>query len=180
MCIAIYNTYIKGDAQENANEKIKIMLGNWTKGWFVQCYRNQLYLPRTYEVWCEGNVFRVPVLLLTGEGGTELESAHAWRRGGYWARKYPWPEGGGVCTNHQVPIMHCSYLLSVCSPNVKRKNWRLAPAHTVKLQVNLGNYTPPFRHEHFVLHQIYELWLARGKQSRFELLSCLYCFQWEV
>ena len=72
-----------------------------------------LLLQRTYEVWCEGNVFSASVLLFTGGGvgrylakkcscperrGIQPKSAQA--RGG----------GGGL----EVPIMHCC--LHVISP----------------------------------------------------------------
>ena len=33
----------------------------------------QTFLPRTYEVWCEGNVFRVSVFLSKGGGGKKIE-----------------------------------------------------------------------------------------------------------
>ena len=78
--------------------------------------------PRTYEVWCEGNAFRVSVLLFTGGGGTEIVSAQAQRgrKGWGWGR---WVVSRNALQLFYISITYCS--LPVCSPIVKRKNWRL-------------------------------------------------------
>ena len=59
------------------------------------------------------------------------------------------PRGGGrsstnfkKCSSPEG-IMHCSLDVSVCSPVVRRRNWRLAPSYIVMLQGILGTTPPP-------------------------------------
>ena len=77
------------------------------------------------------------------------ENGHAQ---GHWAKKCSCQEGV------YYPKMPFS-LLSICSPVVKRKKWRLASAYKVKLQGILGYYLlkTASGHEHFVHHQTWEL-----------------------
>ena len=58
---------------------------------------NPQFLPCTCEVYYEGNVFSVSVLLFTWgwRRGGKVLSHKVLMSGGYWVRKCPCPEGGG-------------------------------------------------------------------------------------
>ena len=80
---------------------------------------------------------------MPGEVSLQLKSAHDWRGGGGWgvfSQKVLMPgEVMVLKCHHTIP----AYMLSICSPVVKRRNWRLSPAYIVMLEDILGNYPPP-------------------------------------